>query len=288
MGNRTLQQPGPVAARRIESVAAPLEELEIDLEPGLTLNEAIARPLLAAGLTAAAVTITDGLLAPFLYVMPAPATDGVHAAWYSQTYAPEGEVRIEQANVTFGLKDGAPFTHCHATWRLPDGTRGGGHILPLETRIARPIRARAWATRGATWAVRADSETNFSLFTPEPVPDAPATGRQLVIARLRPNIELGQALAEVCRNHGLARARVRGSLGSVIGAVFEDAPELEDHATEFLVLDGEIAPGTTGELEARLRIAIVGLSGTLREGWLKPGRNPVCITCEFALEGEAA
>ncbi|GGF62031.1 DUF296 domain-containing protein [Azorhizobium oxalatiphilum] len=289
MGNRTLVQPGPVAPERIESVIAPLEELDFVLEAGLTLNEAVARPLQAAGLTAAAVQFEGGTLSPFHYVMPAPSSDPAHAAWYSQTYAPEGETLIEQANVTFGFRDGAPFTHCHAFWRLPDGTRGAGHILPLETRIAQPTRARAWGTRHAQIAVRPDAETNFSLFTPECLETAASDdGRLLVLARLRPNIEIGAALEEVCRRHGLARARVRGSLGSIVGAVFDDAPELVDPATEFLVQEGHVAPDESGALKARLKIGIVGLSGAVREGWLTQGRNMVCITCEFALEGEAA
>lgn len=289
MGIRALQQPGPPAAHRIESLAAPLVTLDFVLEAGLTLNEAIARPLQAAGLTAATVSFSDGTLAPFHYVMPAPSPDPDHAAWYSRTYSPPGEVEIEQANVTFGSRDGAPFTHCHAIWRTADGVRAGGHILPLETRIARPIAAKAWGTRDARIVARPDAETNFTLFTPEAdAPPVASTVRPLLLARLRPNIEVGAALEDLCRSHGITRARVRGSLGSLIGAVFDDAEALEDPATEFLVLDGFVAPDADGRLESRLKIAIVGLSGALREGWLTRGRNAVCITCEFALEAEAS
>lgn len=285
---RALKQPGPVAARRFESVCAPLEELEIVLEPGLSLNEAIARPLMAAGWEGGSVHFEDGFLAPFHFVMPAAAPDATHAAWYSQTHSPEGEARIEQANVTFGFRDGAPFTHCHAIWRTADGVRGGGHILPLETKVSRPIRARAWGSRQARIAARPDPETNFTLFTPEADASGPQGGRRLILARLRPNVEIGAALADVCRAHGVERARVVGSLGSIIGATFEEGPDLADYATEFLVLDGTVAPDESGNLQSRLNIAIVGLSGTLREGWLAQGRNSVCITCEFALEADAA
>lgn len=288
MSLRALKQPGPAAARRFESVCTGLEEMDITLEPGLSLNEAIARPLLAAGWTGGSVCFTDGWLAPFHFVMPAPAPDETHAAWYSQTHSPDGEALIEQANITFGFRDGGPFTHCHATWRTADGVRGGGHILPLETQVSRPITARAFGSRTARIAARPDAETNFTLFTPESDAPAPESGRRLILARLRPNVEIGAALADVCRAHGVSRARVRGSLGSIIGAEFEDGPVLADYATEFLVLDGTVAPDETGDLRTRLKIAIVGLSGTLREGWLAQGRNPVCITCEFALEVDAA
>jgi hypothetical protein len=34
------------------------------------------------------------------YVMPALSSDGVHAAWYSDTYRPAGETRLEAATAT--------------------------------------------------------------------------------------------------------------------------------------------------------------------------------------------
>lgn len=286
---RQLKQPGPVARDRIESLAAPLETLDFMLQPGLSLNEAIAVPLGAAGFTAAAVSFFDGALAPFEYVMPAPSPDADHAAWYSAKHTPPGETRIIAANVTFGSRDGGPFIHCHAIWNTADGALAGGHILPVESIVSRPTPARAWGTKAAKIIARLDPETNFTLFTPEADP-APASGEdnRLLLARIRPNIDICAALEEVCRRHNVRHARVRGSLGSLVGAEFSDAPLLEDPATEFLVRDGTVAPGPSGELEARLRIAIVGMSGALREGWLVRGRNGVCITCEFALEALTA
>lgn len=282
---RQLKQPGPVADNRIESVAAPLETLDFMLQPGLSLNEAIARPLAAAGFTAAAVSFTDGALAPFEYVMPAPSPDPDHAAWYSAKFTPPGETVITTANVTFGSRDGGPFIHCHAIWRTADGELAGGHILPMESVVSRATPARAWGTKAATIVARPDPETNFTLFTPEAAPAPGPDGQQtLLLARLRPNIDICSALEELCRRHGVRHAQVRGSLGSLVGATFTDAPPLDDPATEFLVREGIVAPGPSGELEARLRIAIVGMSGALREGWLTRGDNGVCITCEFALE----
>ncbi|WP_341988890.1 DUF296 domain-containing protein [Azorhizobium sp. AG788] len=285
---RQLKQPGPVALERIESVAAPLETLDFILKPGLSLNAAIAGPLMDAGFTAAAVSFTDGALAPFEYVMPAPSPDPDHAAWYSAKYAPVGETLITAANVTYGTRDGGPFIHCHAIWHSADGALAGGHILPLESVVSRPTQARAWGTRGATIVARPDPETNFTLFTPEPTPVPEGGQRTLLLARLRPNIDVCAALEEVCRRHNVRHALVRGSLGSLVGAEFDDAAFLPDTATEFLVREGVVTTGPSGELEARLRIAIVGMSGDLREGWLTRGQNGVCITCEFALEAISA
>lgn len=281
---RQLKQPGPIAPDRIESVAAPLEALDFVLQPGLSLNAAIAGPLENAGFTAAAVTFADGALAPFEYVMPAPSPDPDHAAWYSAKFTPPGETHITAANATFGSRDGAPFVHCHAIWHSAEGALAGGHILPLESVVSRPTQARAWGTRGARIDARPDPETNFTLFTPEATPAPQGEGNALLLARLRPNIDVCEALEEVCRRHDVRHARVLGSLGSLVGAEFDDAPFLSDPATEFLVREGVVAPGPSGALEARLRIAIVGMSGELREGWLTRGRNAVCITCEFALE----
>ncbi len=286
---RQLKQPGPVAEDRIVSLAAPLETLDFVLQPGLSLNAAIATPLGAAEFTAAAVSFTDGALSPFEYVMPAPSPDAEHAAWYSAKHTPSGEIRIAAANATFGSRDGAPFIHCHAIWHDADGALAGGHILPMESIVSRPTPARAWGTKAAQIVARLDPETNFTLFAPEadPAPE-PSAANTLLLARIRPNIDLCAALEEVCRRHGVRHATVRGSLGSLVGAEFSDAPILDDPATEFLVREGTIAPGPSGELEARLRIAIVGMSGALREGWLVRGRNGVCITCEFALEAVTA
>lgn len=283
---RRLTQPGPEAHARIESAVGAVRRLDFALEPGLTLNAAIAGPLLQAGFSAAQVEISGGAFGPFTYVMPAGAQDEAHAAWYSAPVSPPGTTRLEAGNVTFGRKEGAPFIHCHAFWIEPDGSRHGGHAMPHEAVVAAPIAARAFGTADVAVTADFDPETNFTLFTPHQVRAADGA-RRIAFARVRPNADIGLALEAVCRRHGFAAGRVRGSVGSLIGARFADRGPVEDYATEVFVRDGRVVPDGTGGLRAELDIAMVGMSGVLAQGRLTRGENPVCITFEVALE-EAA
>ncbi len=72
---RRLIQPGPVHPERIETCEGRSRRLEFSLQPGLTLNEALTRPLVDAGMTCAALVFQGGALGPFSYVMPGPPTD---------------------------------------------------------------------------------------------------------------------------------------------------------------------------------------------------------------------
>ncbi|MEP9347744.1 DUF296 domain-containing protein [Xanthobacter sp. KR7-225] len=280
-----LKQPGPEAAERIECAVGAARHLDFTLAPGLTLNAAIAGPLLEAGFSAAQVELSGGAFGPFTYVMPAGAQDAEHAAWYSAPFTPQGTTRLEAGNLTFGRKDGAPFIHCHAFWTEPDGARRGGHVMPHEAVVAAPIAARAFGTADVALTADFDAETNFTLFTPHQA-KAAAPGRRIAFARVRPNTDICGALEDVCRRHGFAAGRVRGSVGSLIGARFSDRGPVADYATEVFARHGVVVPDGAG-LAARLDIALVGMSGVLAEGRLLSGANPVCITFEVAIE-EAA
>ncbi len=293
---RRLVQPGPAPAERIESLAGPGVVLDYTLEPGRSLVEALTAPLVAAGARSAAIVFGAAALAPFRFVLPGPARDGAHVAWFSDPRTPGGDPArpsmVETANATFGWRDGAPFVHCHGVWVEPDGTRRGGHLLPDETFIAAPARARAWGLADVAITVDPDPETNFPLFHPVAAPAGrvPADGFvpdgaiRLIAARIRPNEEIGAALIALCARYGLARAAVRGSLGSLIGAGFADGRVVPDLATEVLVRHGMVAPGPDGALAATLDLVVVDAAGWPHEGRLAPGENPVCITFELMLE----
>jgi predicted DNA-binding protein with PD1-like motif len=275
---RSLRQPGPASADRIESFDAQSRRLDYALEPGLTLNEALTRPLLAAGMACGTLRFSDARLDPFAYVTPHPSPDAAHVAYFSPTRRPSGGASVEVANATFGWRDGAPFVHCHAAWTEADGARKGGHILPLETIVASGAAVTAWATADVTIEAEADPETNFPLFRPLRRGGVSA-GRGTVIARVRPNEDIVSAVEAVCRRHGLSQAAVRGSLGSLIGARFEHGERVADIATEVLVLQGDVTPQG-----ARLEMLVVDMAGDVHRGWLKRGDNPVCITFELVLE----
>jgi predicted DNA-binding protein with PD1-like motif len=258
--------------------------LDFPLETGCSLNEAVTRPLLESGFDTAVLTLRGGRLAPFSYVLPALSPDVSHAAYYSQTFA-LASAQVEIAQATCGTRDGAPFIHCHAVWVEPDGTRRAGHVLPEQTVVGSTVEARAWVSVEIAIRAEPDLETNFTLFRPVHLASAAAmSGPRMAFARIRPDQDATEALEAVCREHGFRAAIVRSSVGSLIGAEFEDGRMVEDIATEFLVLDGAAAPDEAGEMRGFLDVAVADMQGRLHEGRLLRGRNPVCITFELAIE----
>ena len=266
---RSLRQPGPIHPNRIDSVRGDLETLHFRLAPGATLNQAVTAPLVEAGFQCATVSFKHTALTPFRYVMPGPADDASHVAYFSAPRAPLGTTRVEQANATFGWAGGEPSIHCHAVWIESDGSRRGGHILPHESIVAEPGEAIAWGFRSVRIEAAPDPETNFTLFQP----CGTGAGRAIV-ARIKPNQDIIGALESLARD-----AVIRGSLGSLIGARFTDGGQVEDHATEVLVRQGTIRDG-----RAVLDLLVVDMQGRVHEGWLQRGENPVCITFDLVLE----
>ena len=278
---RTLVQPGPVAAERIQSFRGQCERLDVALAPGLTLTEAITRPLVEAGLHAAVLRIEGLLLEPLRCVMPGPTDGPAHVAYFSAPRTATGICCIEQANVTFGSGNGAPRLHCHASWVESNGMRRGGHILLEESIVARPGAAEAWGFRDLGIVAEADPETNFPLLRPMRMrlaaesPDASA-----VLARIRPNEDFCTAVEAVAQRHNLRDATVRGSLGSLVGAHFADGRMVEDHATEVFVRNGVVREGV-----AEIDMTVVDMRGQVHVGRLLRGENAVCITFDVVLEG---
>lgn len=255
------------------------------LPAGLPLLEAARRGFADAGFAGGVLNMRGGALGPFAYVMPALSKTADHAAFYSDTFRPNGITRIRMGAMTLGMRDGAPFFHCHALWREADGRVNGGHILPEETVVAEPFEVDAFGIDGATFLAEPDAETGFKLFGP--VAREAAGARDTVRAfalRLRPNQDFAGALEGFCRQRGILQARIRGGVGSIIGARFVDGSSLVPFATELAIGAGTIAPGGSGAPEAQLDIALVDYLGGLAEGRLVRGDNPVLMTMELALE----
>jgi hypothetical protein len=83
---------------------------------------------------------------------------------------------------------------------------------------------------------------------------------------------------------GVVRAKIRGGVGSTIGARFTHGGVTEPFATELAVTSGVIAPGRSGALEAALDVALIDYTGGIGEGRLIRGDNPVLMTLELVLE----
>jgi len=282
---RAIVQPGPPVAGRIQWVEARGRAFSFTLEAGLPLLEAARRGLAAQGFGGGTLNVKGGALGPFAYVMPALAKSREHAAFYSETFRPPGITRLKLAAMTLGVRDGAPFFHCHGLWTEADGRVNGGHMLPEETFVAEPFEVDAFGLEGAVFAAEPDLETNFKLFGPV----ARAAGGAETISRafalrLRPNQDFAEALEAFCRDRGIARATIRGGVGSTIGARFTDGRVVDPFATELAIISGTIASGAGGALEAILDVALVDYTGGVGEGRLIRGDNPVLMTMELVLE----
>jgi predicted DNA-binding protein with PD1-like motif len=285
---RWIKQPGPPGAERIQWVAARGRAFSFTLEVGLPLLEATRRGFAAEDFAGGVLTIASGALGPFTYVMPALSKTAANAAFYSDTYRPSGVTRLTTATMTLGVRDGAPFFHCHGLWTEEGGRASGGHILPEETIVAEPFAVEAFGIDGAVFAAEVDAETNFKLFGPIAAPPGGAhADRAAFVLRLRPNQDFAGALENFCRERGIAGARIRGGVGSTIGARFTDGRVVEPFATELTIKSGMIAPGADGALAAELDIALVDYTGGLAEGRLVRGDNPVLMTMELVLEVSA-
>ena len=276
---RTVRQPGPPGSPRIEMAGGALETLSFPLRTGVTLHDAVTEPLIATGWRGGTAVITGGALNPFRYVMPGPPDGPDHVAYFTAPNAPVGVTVLERANVTLGWADGAPFTHCHAVWREPDGSRRGGHILPGETMVADAGTVSAWGFRDVSIETGFDAETNFTLFG---VQEKPVNGVQAIAARVRPNEDIVRAVEAIAAAAGWRDATVRGSLGSLVGASFADGRVVDDLATEVLVRRGAIRNG-----RADLDLAVVDMEGRVHEGNLARGGNAVLITFDLIVERAA-
>jgi predicted DNA-binding protein with PD1-like motif len=282
---RRIDQPGPPVPERIQWVEARGHAFTFTLHAGERLLEAARRGFAEAGFAGGTLNIKGGALGPFAYVMPALSRTGENAAFYSDTFRPAGVTQLRMAAMTLGVRDGAPFFHCHALWREADGRINGGHILPEETIVAEPFEAEAFGIDGAVFAAEPDPETNFKLFGPVVNASRGAKPASRAFAlRLRPNQDFAGALEAFCRQHGIFHARIHGGVGSTIGARFTDGRSVVPFATELLIRSGAIAPGANGSLEAELDVALVDYLGGLAEGHLLRGDNPVLMTMELALE----
>src|SRR3974390_888110 len=163
---REVRQPGPPNPTRIQWVEARGRTFSFSLAAGMPLLEAARRGFAAQGFAGGVLNIKGGTLGPFAYVMPALSMTGENAAFYSETFRPEGHTSLKQATMTLGERDGAPFFHCHGLWLEAYCRVSGGHILPEETVVAEPFEVQAFGIDGAVFKAEPDGETNFKVFGP--------------------------------------------------------------------------------------------------------------------------
>ena len=273
---RRLRHPGPEAAERAAVVACRAFPLSLDLGAGESVNAALTGALARAGFASGFARLDGLAVAPMRYVIPAEAPDASHVAWYSATYAPDGVVTIDKAGAIAGIRDDAPFIHCHGVWRGQDGPPRAGHLLPHESFVAQGARVAAWGIAGAAFVARDDAETNFTLFAAEPADGNVGEGGLPALAcTVRPNGDISSMVEAACRAHGLGEADIHG-IGSLAGVDFTDGRHVPSHATEVMIDSGRAGAGAS-----LIDVALADMDGAVHEGRLARGENPVCVTFEL-------
>ena len=285
---RHIQHPGPAAPERVCAVPTQVLALELTLPPGRSLLETLATVMAAHGARSAVLRLAGGGFFPFAYVMPAAAKTPEHAVYFSERFESAAPVQLAFASVTFGLRDGQPWLHCHAVWHDAQGTRQCGHLLPSDAVLLAPIQASAWLLTDASFQVRPDAQTRFALFQPEPnaplkAATAPPASSRALAVRIGPNEDVCTALETLCRRHGIAHATVQGGVGSTVGVTFEDGRTVQPFITEMLIRQGTVHTNAQGECEAALDVSLVDFTGQLSKGRLARGANAVLVTFELLL-----
>ena len=194
------------------------------LRPGLPLLEAVRRGFAAAGFTSG---VAAGRWARARRPSPMSCRRSRRRRSMRPSTArpsgPPGVTRIETGALTFGLRDGAPFFHCHGAL---DGSRRQAQRRPCPARRdggGRADHAAGGRARRCELRGRARCRDEFQAVRPGAgaVPRRDAEGRFFAL-RVRPNIDLAGALEEFCAERGIERAVIHGGVGSTIGARFED------------------------------------------------------------------
>ena len=218
--------------------------------------------------------------------MPALSRTGENAAFYSDTFRPDGVTRLKIGAMTLGQRDGAPFFHCHALWTEADGRSNGGHILPEETIVAEPFEVEAFGLDGACFTAEPDPETNFKLFGPVAVashrrydnqPRLRAAAASEPGFRRRAGSVLPRSTESFAPGFMAASAAPSARASPTAAASCRSPPNWLSAPAP-----SRRAPAATPEAE--LDVALVDYLGGLAEGRLVRGDNPVLMTMELVLE----
>ncbi|MBY6411826.1 DUF296 domain-containing protein [Rhodococcus sp. BP-252] len=277
-----LVHPGPRAPQRLESVSCATAVERISLEPGRRLVDAIDDELARLGADSAQVELLGGPLARVSYCIPDLCHDGSRAAWYSETHEAVTPATIIGGSASVGRRDGERFMHCHAAWFDAYGQLRGGHLWPDTVVGATPVEIVLHVFDSVALTSGEDSETLMPVFTPSASRIGSVAGtRRAVMTRVRPGVEIHDAVREVMGNADMRRASVRGSLGSLVGATLlrdGDPVSVDGPATE-VAIAGHMGPDDT-----HLSVLVMDRHGAVHVGELAERGNLVAVTFELLVE----
>lgn len=167
---RTLVHPGPFDPVRIRSMhSRGARHIRLSLQPGLSLFDALVKPLYAMGVKNASTTLLGGFFADLRYCLAPPDPSGRAVVAYTGPIS-AGSACMIFGNATLGKNlHGAPLVHCHAVIRTECGLIKGGHILTEQSIIgSAPIPVLVTSLDDFELRVAHDPETNIPLLQPHP------------------------------------------------------------------------------------------------------------------------
>jgi predicted DNA-binding protein with PD1-like motif len=165
---RTLVHPGKANAVRIQSKQSQSgRHIRLALMPGLSLFDALVKPLAELGIRNASTTILGGFFDDLQYCVAPPDPTGQAVSAYSDPIRP-GRAYMVFGNATVGKSvRGFPLVHCHAAIRTEAGETRGGHILTDTSIIGpHPIPVLVISLEGFELRASYDPETNIPLLQP--------------------------------------------------------------------------------------------------------------------------
>ncbi len=269
-----LAHKGPRGVQRVFWGAADLRPVAGTLRAGENICAGLGRIFAEAGCRGG-VTSFDGVRCdPLIYVGPAESRDPAYAAYYSDQFRADSHQPIRGSSVTVGLRDGAPFFHCHGQW-LVGGQPVMGHLLPHDTVVAADCPITGLGAPDNAFVTRFDPETNFPLFHPE---HEGGQGNGVLI-RLAPEEDVVSAIEAVAAAAGIGSGRIHG-VGSICEPHFQGQGRIPTPITEVRIDAGHLREG-----RAEIDVSHVDTGWITHRGRLVRGLNPVGVTFELLLEG---
>lgn len=115
---------------------------------------------------------------------------------------------------------------------------------------------------------------------------------RVLTARVRPNLDLVEAIEKICSDNDMSHAVIRGCVGSLMDATLEIGPggdnsniqEVAGPGLEIAITSGEVRPDENGSPRARLHGLMANWDGDAFAGEFVRGRNLTFVTLELVLQ----
>ncbi len=282
---------GLPAVQRINSILTKSGGVCIRIPQGESLLKAITQALHDMGTDSGFAEIYGGELSPANYCIPAESDGEGRAVSFSDSKALR-RTELISASATIGIRDGAPYMHCHGHFLTTKGKHVGGHLFPETYAGINGPWAAVYGLSNVQWVSADDPETNMPVFTPREVQgntmDESSGMNNTVIARVLPNEDITESVLRMCAEQGFSTAVIRAGLGSLIGASYKDREtgqrrQIDGPGTEVTSLTGHVST-TNGIAETHLTCTLVDRHGQIHAGELIPGMNPVAVTFELVIQ----